>query len=1176
MKKDKRSDKKKTSQASLYRSSITITDIPDNLMEKNDILAEEIQKTVKTLTYSQRIAKAERHIYDAYYLRTIRNDIDETNKKFLKILWIIENQQFWIQFQFLLTLIYQLMTFFESSATDGLEGFILAFFGLDTVITVILLKSKKKGGIGFKFNLKRQLKIFFFCVCLLDFFVHLGDPTIVRFSRLLRAFLMPLYSKDLRRTLKGILKASRDLFLLIVLYLFIISIFSFVGINLIGELDNVDKTTQDYGNFLKLFSMLLMTATLDFYPDILIPPMMQGTYYALFFIIYLLLFIFLFAPIPLAVVYEGFRNHRMEIAISDIIKQKSAMMASFISLDFEDQGYISEVQFKDFIRGFYRNQLSENKLLQLFGEIDKDFNDKVQFDEFYQLLKVLQDGTRFNLPSAKPLECWERLRAFVNQRGLQRFIEGSFFSTSMLVVTITNCILIIAAFFIEDLSVLDIFNSLDTIFLVLYSMECLVKIVALGIRDYFNEGWNVFDISLVILQIVFDYILFKVVTGNIVQSIKANRILRLAKIQKVFRLFRAFRSVKIISFLLKGVEFLDVVRRLLYKILFCIPIIFRLMMPVQMVFFIYATIGIYVYGEVETVADNPYANSKCDPNQFQYSWGDCKYADFKSFAGAYLMMLQFFIAAEWNQVVFELTYDTGNMFSAMVFIGSFEFLSIFLLALISGLVWEVFTIVSLSIKQEDEQIEDEIEISNEAQLDTKINGISGVTQLKKKTRILNDDNPDVIQFQSNDKRDLKEGNPAFRTISEQFQQDTFNENNLQTRENSQVRIVQIAHSKTLIRIKTPEYKPFDVGALYKQHFKDYQTFLEFKQSNDGFDVQHVTTEYMNHLRNEIKKDEIFHKKYINISNHHLLIQNAVLRDASEVYIKKQEDDFFKTSYREKFERIQELKFQSKFKIESKILFSLMGILKFPKPNIKYYFQILYLIENYFTYQLLPESSFFKLLHQINNKWYLISIEDTQICFNRLHSGPWDHSDTLFTTSNLQICENLRSFIDQDTYESRTTVEDFKLSLSKLAKNFEMDISSVDVNSSCILYQITNDQYGYDTNSIKLRRNQDEISPDQKFVVLESQRNIGTKTCFTHRQDSQSPDEHQHINKTIMFVLSKTQAQEQRIIYQNQVMLAQFILDLAGVIHNYSHNFFQQIEDLYTLRLKQKGKGIKRM
>ena len=70
------------------------------------------------------------------------------------------------------------------------------------------------------------------------------------------------------------MKASRDLFLLILLYMIIISIFSFVGINLIGRLENVDLRTQDYGDFLKFFSMLFMVATLDFYPDVLIPPML--------------------------------------------------------------------------------------------------------------------------------------------------------------------------------------------------------------------------------------------------------------------------------------------------------------------------------------------------------------------------------------------------------------------------------------------------------------------------------------------------------------------------------------------------------------------------------------------------------------------------------------------------------------------------------------------------------------------------------------------------------------------------------------------------------------------------------------------------------------------------------------------------------------------------------------
>lgn len=85
-----------------------------------------------------------------------------------------------------------------------------------------------------------------------------------------------------------------------------------------------------------------MVATLDYYPDILLPPMLVSTLYVAFFVIYLLLFIFLFQPIPLAVVYEGFRKHRMQIAINDIIKQKSAMMAAFISLDQYDKGYLTE------------------------------------------------------------------------------------------------------------------------------------------------------------------------------------------------------------------------------------------------------------------------------------------------------------------------------------------------------------------------------------------------------------------------------------------------------------------------------------------------------------------------------------------------------------------------------------------------------------------------------------------------------------------------------------------------------------------------------------------------------------------------------------------------------------------------------------------------------------------
>lgn len=55
----------------------------------------------------------------------------------------------------------------------------------------------------------------------------------------------------------------------------------------------------------------------------------------------------------------------------------------------------------------------------------------------------------------------------------------------MLIITITNCVLIVTAFIIEDSEILDIFTLLDTVFLVFYSLECIIKIIALGIKRYF-------------------------------------------------------------------------------------------------------------------------------------------------------------------------------------------------------------------------------------------------------------------------------------------------------------------------------------------------------------------------------------------------------------------------------------------------------------------------------------------------------------------------------------------------------------------------------------------------------------------------------------------------------------------------------------------------------------------
>lgn len=74
----------------------------------------------------------------------------------------------------------------------------------------------------------------------------------------------------------------------------------------------------------------------------MVPAYLNNHLYAFYFIPYILLFIFLFLPIPLAVVYEGFRSFRMEILINDRIKQKTALLTCFICLDTENKGFLTE------------------------------------------------------------------------------------------------------------------------------------------------------------------------------------------------------------------------------------------------------------------------------------------------------------------------------------------------------------------------------------------------------------------------------------------------------------------------------------------------------------------------------------------------------------------------------------------------------------------------------------------------------------------------------------------------------------------------------------------------------------------------------------------------------------------------------------------------------------------
>lgn len=72
---------------------------------------------------------------------------------------------------------------------------------------------------------------------------------------------------------------------------------------------------------MRLANSLYIISTNDLYPDVMIPSLYISKYYLLYFVPFIIIFLLVCQSIPVAVVYEGYKNNRMELVLSDRIKR---------------------------------------------------------------------------------------------------------------------------------------------------------------------------------------------------------------------------------------------------------------------------------------------------------------------------------------------------------------------------------------------------------------------------------------------------------------------------------------------------------------------------------------------------------------------------------------------------------------------------------------------------------------------------------------------------------------------------------------------------------------------------------------------------------------------------------------------------------------------------------------
>ncbi|XP_077479936.1 sodium channel protein type 3 subunit alpha-like [Stigmatopora argus] len=128
-----------------------------------------------------------------------------------------------------------------------------------------------------------------------------------------------------------------------------------------------------------------------------------------------------------------------------------------------------------------------------------------------------------------------------------------------------------------------ILYNVNVAFIVLFTCECMLKIVALRCY-FFTVGWNIFDFVVVILSIV------GIVLADIIEKYFVSptlfRVIRLARIGRILRLIRGAKGI----------------RTLLFALMMSLPALFNIGLLLFLVMFIYAIFGMANFAYVKRQA----------------------------------------------------------------------------------------------------------------------------------------------------------------------------------------------------------------------------------------------------------------------------------------------------------------------------------------------------------------------------------------------------------------------------------------------------------------------------------------------------------------------------------------------------------------------------------------------
>ncbi|XP_036434229.1 calcium channel, voltage-dependent, L type, alpha 1F subunit [Colossoma macropomum] len=159
-------------------------------------------------------------------------------------------------------------------------------------------------------------------------------------------------------------------------------------------------------------------------------------------------------------------------------------------------------------------------------------------------------------------------------------INSTGFEYIMFVLILLNTVTLAVQHYEQSKLFSYVMDILNMVFTGLFTIEMIVKLLALRLRHYFVDAWNSFDALIVVGSVV------DIVVTEFSSSEDSSRVSI-----TFFRLFRVMRLVKLLS---KG----EGIRTLLWTFVKSLQALPYVALLIAMIFFIYAVIGMQTFGKI--------------------------------------------------------------------------------------------------------------------------------------------------------------------------------------------------------------------------------------------------------------------------------------------------------------------------------------------------------------------------------------------------------------------------------------------------------------------------------------------------------------------------------------------------------------------------------------------------